>query len=111
MAWPIFYFTKLASGASKHSTLIAALVAFFLWITDVITNTIVAVLEQIAALIISLDVSSFQDVSLASIEYIGYINAFFPVSEFVVLVTLYTVAWVTVILIRWIKSFVPTVAN
>lgn len=90
---------------------LAAIVTFVVWITEIIDMAISAVLNQIVEAFNSLDLSAFQSVSLASLEYIGYANAILPVSEFVVLLSLYVTAWLTIIIIRWVKSFIPTVAN
>jgi hypothetical protein len=58
-----------------------------------------------------LDLSKLQSADFSSIEMIGAVNAMFPVSEFVFLLTIYSGAWILLILLRWCKSFIPTFSN
>jgi hypothetical protein len=110
-SWFLQFSVDLASWAGKYLKLILMIFTFILWITNLVDLAITAVFSQIINYISSLDVSAFTNVSLSSIEFVGYVNAIIPVSEFVVLMGLYFSAWLLVILIRWIKSFVPTIAN
>lgn len=111
MIWPVIFFSKVANALAKNGRFVALFVAFIAWATSLIDAIVNVVLTQIRDAILSIDVSAFQSVSIASLEWIGYANAILPVSEFVILLGLYVTAWLTVILIRWIKSFVPTIAN
>ena len=111
MTWPLLFFTKIAQHLSKFGKFFAMILAFFLWLIDFIEMVITATISQIVASIESLDLSQFSNISLTSIEYISYANAVLPITEFVVLFTAYVTAWLTVVIIRWIKSFVPTVSN
>ena len=56
-------------------------------------------------------ISTFGNVSLSSIPGIGYVNAVIPLSEMVALLVTFYSLWLLIILIRWVKSFIPTIAN
>jgi hypothetical protein len=59
----------------------------------------------------AMDTSMFSNAAFASVQGIAYANAVFPLSEFVTIWTAVFAAAAGIILIRWVKSFVPTVAN
>lgn len=111
MIWPIIFFSKIVNALAKNSKWVALITAFLIWVNDLIDKTVTFVMSQLLDLIASIDVSSLQNVSLSGLEYIGYANAIFPISEAVTLSTTYVTAWLIVIIIRWVKSFVPTLAN
>ena len=59
----------------------------------------------------ALDTSAFSNAAFALVAGIGYANAVFPLSEFVNIWTSVFTAAGIVLVIRWVKSFIPTVAN
>ena len=104
MAKFLAYFQKNGKGVAMGAALL-------LWAVGVIQNCIIAVVAGFAATLNALNIDAFKNVSFAGIEFIGYVNAFVPVSEFVGLLAIYLVAWGLVIVFRWVKSLVPTMAN
>lgn len=111
MSWALVYFGKVLNHLGRYSKGWAILTAFIAFITGGIPALVSLVMQQIGQLIASLAIDELGNVSFAGLEYISFVNAVFPLSEFVVLMGIYCTAWVTVIVIRWAKSFVPTMAN
>jgi hypothetical protein len=108
---PLIFLANVAKYLAKSGKFVAIALAFILWLVDFIEVVITATIQQVVAAFQSLDLSTFSNVSLVAIDYIAYANAVLPISEFVVLFVAYMTAWLTVVIIRWIKSFVPTLAN
>jgi hypothetical protein len=111
MIWPIFFFSKVASSLSKHVKWLAVVTAFITWILGLIEWAVKTVCMQISNALASINVDAFQNVALASLDWISYANAVVPISEFATLFGLFCTAWLTVILVRWVKSFIPTIGN
>ncbi|MEO5713928.1 MAG: hypothetical protein ABIT37_10620 [Luteolibacter sp.] len=109
--WPLVLLGKFLYNSEKAKKALAVLLAIILWAAGVIQHCISDVVSSFAGMIASINTTAFRNVSFSSVEYVGYVNAFIPVSEFIGLFTIYLTIWGTVILLRWIKSFVPTLAN
>ncbi len=102
---------KFLLNSEKAKKYGGVLCAAILWLCGTIQYCISEVLSSFAGMLTSIDTQAFRNVSFGSIEYVGYVNAFIPVSEFIGLMSIYLTIWATVILLRWIKSFIPTMAN
>jgi hypothetical protein len=112
MALPsIYYLNAMGKALRWIAPLAGALVSFTLFVTNVFTILVWGALDAIATALGTLDLSGFGHASFAIIQGIGYINAIFPLGEVLIVLTAYYTAWGTVISVRWIKSFVPTIAN
>jgi hypothetical protein len=111
MIWPQEFFFKLMRHLAKNSKFIASAFAFCLWVKGLIDQAVIIVISQIKQAIDTLDLAVFSNVNLGGVSMIGVANAILPISEFVTVLGVYLTIWSTVIIIRWIKSFVPTVAN
>lgn len=115
--WPVTLFQTIVNAIAKVGRGVAILIALLVWLNGIIEKCIAELFEAWLAAFDLLMTDgltgggSAGPVSLAAVEYIGYINAFLPVSEFVGLMSLYLTAWGTVIGIRWIKSLVPALSN
>jgi hypothetical protein len=109
--WPLEFFAKLLDYCAKHVRWIGLAMAFLAWVTGFIKACITDTLTRLSGYLDAINLDNFQNVSFATLELVGYANAIVPISEFITLMTAYLVAWLTVITVRWIKSFVPTVAN
>lgn len=59
----------------------------------------------------SIDTSAFSNVSFAGVAAIGYANAVFPLDEMISIWTAVASGCLSVVTIRWVKSFIPTVSN
>jgi hypothetical protein len=57
------------------------------------------------------DPSAIGTANFSILEGVGYVNAVFPLDEVIGLYSIYFTAWLCLITIRWVKSFIPTVAN
>lgn len=112
MALPsIFYLNSAAKALRWLGPVAGALISFVLFVTNVFTILVWGALDAIATALGTLDTSAFGGAQFSIITGIGYINAIFPLGEILIVLTAYYTAWITVISVRWIKSFVPTIAN
>ena len=111
MIWPIIFFSKILNHLGRFSAAWAMFCGFLAWILGVIDALVTVVMDQLTALFNSFSTSGLGNVNFATVENIGLVNALFPLSEFITMCGIYVTAWVTVIIIRWVKSFVPTMAN
>lgn len=109
--WPLVFFGKVLNHLGRFSRGWLILTTFLLWFFGVIEKCVKTVIEQIGVLIESLSFDQMGNADFTIIDGIGYVNAVFPLTEFIGYVTIYATAWLIVIIVRWIKSFVPTVAN
>ena len=114
--WPIIFFTTVVNAICRIARFVAIAIALVAWFCGFIETCFNTVVGSFTAIFASLNVQGLTGNGGAStmfgtLEYIGYINAFLPVSEFVGLLAIYLTAWMGVILIRWTKSLVPTISN
>ena len=101
------WISKIGKGISVAAAILVYCVAAYLGI-------FVDAIRYIANRLIQLsdgDLGGLQNANFATLDFISYVNAVFPLSEFVGLMTIYGLAWTTLICIRWAKSFIPTIAN
>jgi hypothetical protein len=111
MSWAVAYFAKLLNHMGRNSKGWVIFTTFLAWITGGIPALVTSVMVRISDAVAALTFSELGSVDFSALEYIAYVNALIPLTEFVYLVGIYVTAWVTVISIRWVKSFVPTIAN
>ena len=112
MAKPtIFYLLEISKQIANMLPVISTIVGFFAWLYNFIELVLIGTMTWMMDKLNSVDTSAFSGVTLSTIEYIGYVNAVIPLSEMLGVLSAYYTAWITIILVRWAKSFVPTVAN
>ncbi|HET6406449.1 MAG TPA: hypothetical protein VFG14_01100 [Chthoniobacteraceae bacterium] len=112
MAKPsIYWLQKAAETLGKISPIAGTILGFIAWTYNIIEIVIIGTIDFIADKLTALDVSAFSNANFASLQWIGYLNAVFPLSEYLAILSAYYVAWGVVVLIRWVKSFVPTMGN
>lgn len=111
MIWPLLFFWKFANWAAKNGKGVSLSVAFLLWVNNVIDNVIAVTVDGVAMGLKLINLDAFANVNLATLPYIGFINGVFPLTEFVQMGTIFVAACVALVVIRWVKSFVPTIAN
>jgi hypothetical protein len=114
--WPEQYFARLLNvifRIGKAIAMISAIIVFILLKSEILFRYPISLLKTYSENLDSLDWSTTYgpNVYLGIIEGIAYVNAIFPVSEFVILYVSYVSGWVVICLIRWVKSFIPTIAN
>jgi hypothetical protein len=85
--------------------------AVFVFVTDTINRVVGAGLTFVGEKIDQLDLTALKGAQFTTIQAIGYANAIFPLSEALNVLGAYFAAVCIVFLIRWVKSFIPTVAN
>lgn len=68
-------------------------------------------IDSVMSLFDTIDTSVFDHCDFSTIEMISTVNSIFPVDEFITFAYAYFTAWVILLVIRWIKSVIPTVAN
>ncbi len=90
------------------AAIFTALTGFVTWLTDLIVSGMDKITNGINAVVNS----QWPQLDLSQIAAVGSIaNSIFPLTEgFTIFASLYVFAGV-VFVIRWIKSFVPTLAN
>ena len=111
MALPsIWYLNKTAGMLRWIAPIAGSGLSFILFVTNVFTILVWGALDAIAEALNTLDLSAFGNAQFTIIQGIGFVNAIFPLGEILIVMTAYYTAWITVISVRWIKSFVPTIA-
>ena len=94
---------KLGIGA-----LFTAVTGFITWFTQVIIDGI----DKVALILLEIVNSKWPTVDLSIIRTIASIaNAFFPLVESLTCFGVLYVFWALVLIVRWIKSFTPTLSN
>jgi hypothetical protein len=112
MAKPtVYYLSQAAKQIANLLPFIGTVVGFIGWVYNFIEVILIGTFEWLHDTIVTVDASGFSGSNLSGIEWIGYVNAVVPVSEMLSVLSAYYTAWLTVVLIRWAKSFIPTVAN
>ena len=95
------------SSAGKAAAVGGGVSLFF---TDLVDNTFMGILEWVLGMLDQLDLAEFAP-NRGLIASIETINGIIPLSEFITMFAAYGVAWGIVLLVRWVKSFIPTVSN
>lgn len=106
-----YFLIKVAQWLWDQKTMVLAVFAFFLWVTDIAQKVVIAGFYKIFELISNIDLSQLQEADFATLEYIGVGNALLPLSEMAALSVIYYTLWTSLIALRWMKSFLPTIAN
>jgi hypothetical protein len=111
MSWAVAYFAKILNHLGRNSSGWVIFTTFIAWITGGIPALVTSVMQRIGEAIAAVTFNELGSVDFSALEYIGYVNALIPLTEFIYLCGIYVTAWVSIISIRWVKSFVPTIAN
>lgn len=111
ITWPIEYLQKIVNFAAKQAKFFALFSTILMWFFGLLNIIVSGTLTMIINYLSSLDLSQFQGANFSNLDYIGYINSVFPVTEFLLLSVGYAAATGILILIRWAKSFIPTLSN
>ena len=110
----IAYWDKLSKAFAilgKTASIIASVMAFLaLKYAGIFDRAFEAISTYSTGLSTS-RISEVQAANFSAIPMVGYVNAMFPLEEFIGLAVLYSSAWIFLILIRWTKSFIPTISN
>lgn len=93
-----------------HILTFKMLTAFLSFIFLVISSVWWA-LQTMAEMLASIDPSQINAGSTTMLQYGVFINRFVPLTEALAGAILLFHLWISVILFRWVKSFVPTVSN
>ena len=108
---PLYWYKELSKYAARLWPLVSTALAFTAWMYNLVWILIVGAYTKINALLASVDLANFGNADFSQWQYIGIVNAIFPLTESLALLSFYYTLWGLVIAIRWIKSFIPTVAN
>lgn len=111
---PLLFAKYILDYFAKNTKGVAMTLAVLLWLVGIIQNCVISVASTFTDLLGAIDgdsLNSFKGINFSQVPYIGAINAFLPLSEFVGMMTIYCTAWGLVIVFRWVKSLVPTLAN
>ena len=105
------WIAKVGEAAIRFIFMTSPVVAFFALFFKLGDSMVAAVLNYALAQINAMDTTAFSNASFASVVGISYANAVFPLSEAISIWTALGTACGIVVVIRWIKSFIPTVSN
>lgn len=112
MALPtLFWFTKIGDYAARVVPFVATALAFVAWAYNIVEVLIVGTFNAIASKIASLDTSFLTSADFSAFQWVTTLNAVFPLSESLGLLGALFTYKMVIIAIRWLKSFIPTVAN
>lgn len=107
---------ELLKWTVNSSKFIAPIFAFILWIVGLFESLVSSVMDSCALLIdeITGAMDSFGGADLSAsngMQVMSLVNTLFPLTEVLVLLGIYYSTWGLIIIIRWVKSFIPTLAN
>ncbi len=112
MALPtIYWFSKVREVLEKVFPFVTSGLALLAWWYNIVAVALVGALHWIRNALNALDLSAFAPADFSAWPYIGVINAIFPLTESLALLGAYFTVWIAVIVVRWVKSFIPTLAN
>jgi hypothetical protein len=112
MALPtIFWFREVRDFVAKIVPFVASALAFIAWAYNIVAVMIVAAINAIYDGIASLDTSFVSGGNFGGLEWIGYVNAVIPLDAWLALMSALMVFKIAIVTLRWIKSFIPTMAN
>ncbi|NWK54251.1 hypothetical protein HW115_01405 [Verrucomicrobiaceae bacterium N1E253] len=90
------------------TAIFAAITGFITWITDLVVSG----MDQITIWIQQLTEANWPSLDVSGLSEVGGIaNTIFPITETITIFGSLYALWGIVLLIRWVKSFVPTIAN
>lgn len=107
----LYWLSRIGQMLVSWGKVIAAVFAFVMWVFGLIDKIIGEGLTMIMDKLEAIDVNALQGANFAVLNNIGYVNAVMPLSEMVAIMAIYMTAWVVVVVVRWIKSFIPTIGN
>lgn len=107
----LYWLNRAAALLGKYGWFCGGAAGLIFWFYDVLEIAVEAGLTYILSKISDLELQQLQGVTFATLEWVGYANGILPLSEMLVLCGVYLTAWGTLLGIRWIKSFIPTIAN
>ena len=112
MALPsLEWLSRIGEAAIKLIPFVGTTGGLVVWIFDIGERVIAGGLNYAINQLSAMDTSAFSNASFGVIAGIGYANAVFPLAEFASIWTAVFTAAGLVLLIRWIKSCIPTVSN
>lgn len=102
---------KIGEWLGKLVTFTGTGVGLVVWIFDLGNRVIGAGLGWISGKLDVVNPDAWDNVSFAGVAFIGYANAVFPLTEAVQIWSSLATACLAISAIRWVKSFIPTIAN
>lgn len=104
------FFVTAFQNLIRHFGILSALALLIIAAAEKVTGLLQDLLVSLTSLIESNLGVSDPNFGLIS-EYVGLVNHLFPLSEAVAMLTTYFSLYVLLLTVRWIKSFIPTLAN
>ncbi len=90
------------------SAIFASVVGFITWITGLV----IGAMDKVTSWVVDLANATWPEIDFSAVSDVGAIvNTLFPLNESIAIFGSLYLFWAIVLLIRWVKSFVPTVAN
>lgn len=113
-----YYLIKVADWLWTMKTWIVSIFGFLLWFSGLVSFLVVegfkSILFSIGEFVqYTTDPNSMIQLQAQTsiLEAVGVGNAILPLNEMLALYAVYVGMWVALISLRWIKSFIPTLAN
>lgn len=107
----VYWLVEVSKILGKALPFFGSVVGFITLVYDLGEKMLVGGLNFFISQLNTIDTSMFSNASFASVAGIGYCNAVFPLSEAIAIWTALGACFVTILILRWVKSFIPTVAN
>lgn len=112
MALPSLEFlSRIGQLVIRAIPFVGSVMGFVAWIYDLGERVLAGGLNWILTQVSAIDTSVFSNAAFGTVAGIGYANAVFPLSEFVTIWAAVFTAAGAIVLIRWVKSFIPAIAN
>lgn len=112
MALPsLTWLSGVGTAAARLITWLGSGMSLVTWVFDIGEKMLAGGLNFMIDRLSTLDTSLFSKAAFATVAGIGYANAVFPLAEFVNIWTAVFTGISVVLIIRWVKSFIPTMAN
>lgn len=105
------WLSRVGESALKAIPFFGGAVGVMTWTLDVGEKLLAGGLNYAIDKVSAIDTSAFGNATFTAVGAIGFGNAVFPLSEFITIWTAVFTAAGSVLVIRWIKSFIPTMAN
>jgi len=105
------WLSNVGRSVMSFVPVLGSVLGFLAWFYELGETVLVGGLNFISDRINAIDTSAFSNASFAVVAGIGYANAVFPLSETVTIWASLATACITIAIIRWVKSVIPTVSN
>lgn len=105
------WISKVGESAARLIPVVGTITGFVTLIFDLGEKIVAGGFNFALERLDAIDTSAFANATYGAIAFIGYGNAVFPLDEAMSIGAALITACTTVAVIRWVKSFIPTLSN